>query len=116
MEIMDDTIHDGPRAIEKIKQIVRQVSDEIDAYENQGEEVPAPENMFPPEHEDEIAKLLAVNQDDLLTRTPEEEKLPPPTKQLADMDITELNDELQRALEYEDYKRAAQVRDEINAR
>jgi hypothetical protein len=116
MELMDDTIHDGPRAIEKIKQIVRQVRDEIEAYENQGEEVPAPEEVFPPEHEEEIAALLAQNQDDLLTRTPDEEKVAPPTKQLVDMDITELNDELQRALEYEDYKRAAAVRDEINSR
>ena len=72
--------------------------------------------MFPDDNEDEIARLLAQNQDELLTRTPDEEKGPAPTKQLADMDITELNNELERALEYEDYARAAQVRDEINRR
>ncbi len=116
MQLMDDTIHDGPRAIEKIKQIVRQVRDEIEAYENQGDEVPEPNDMFPASHEDEIANLLAANQDDLLTRTPAEEKVPAPTKQLADMNIDELNNELGRALEYEDYKRAALVRDEINGR
>lgn len=116
MTLIDDTIHDGPRAIEKIKQIVRQVRDEIDAYENQGEEIPEPEEMFPDDNEDEIANLLAQNQDELLTRTPEEERNPASTKQLSDMDITELNDELQRALEYEDYARAAQVRDEIKRR
>lgn len=117
MALMDDTIHDGPRAIEKIKQIVRQVSDEIESYENQGEDVPKPEEMFPADNEDEIARLLAQNQDDLLTRTPDEERpREQAMKQLSDMDITELNDELGRALEYEDYAKAAQVRDEINRR
>ncbi len=116
MALMDDTIHDGPRAIEKIKQILRQVRDEIDAYENQGEEAPSPDEMFPDDNEDEISRLLAQNQDELLTRTPEEERAQPSTKNLSDMDITELNDELGRALEYEDYRRAAQVRDEINRR
>lgn len=116
MQLMDDTIHDGPRAIEKIKQVVKQVRDEIGAYENQEEEVPEPEAMFPPEHEDEISKLLSINQTDLLTRTPEEEKTIVPTKKLSDMNIDELNNELGRALEHEDYIRAAAVRDEINAR
>jgi len=116
MELMDDTIHDGPRAIEKIKQIVRQVRDEIDAYENQGQEVPEPEEMFQGDNEDEIAALLNQNQDDLLTRTPEEERAPANTKQLSDMNIDELNNELERALEFEDYRKAAAVRDEINSR
>ena len=116
MSLMDDTIHNGPRAIEKIKQVVRQVRDEIEAYENQGEEVPAPDEVFPPEHEDEISRLLAQNQNDLLARTPEEEKAPAPTKKLSDMNIDELNNELGTALDYEDYKKAAQVRDEINRR
>ncbi len=116
MELMDETIHDGPRAIEKIKQIVRQVRDEIEAYENQDQEVPEPENMFPDNNEDEIAALLNQNQDDLLTRTPEDERTPVGTKQLSDMNIDELNDELGRALEYEDYQKAAAVRDEINSR
>jgi hypothetical protein len=116
MELMDDTIHDGPRAIEKIKQILSKVRDEINDFENQGDEVPEPDEIFPPEHEDEIANLLAQNQDNLLTRTPEEEKVPAQTKRLSDMNIDELNNELGRALEYEDYKKAAQVRDEINSR
>ena len=32
------------------------------------------------------------------------------------MNIDELNIELEKALEYEDYRKAAQVRDEINRR
>lgn len=116
MELMDNTIHDGQRAIEQIKQVVRQIRDEIEAYENQGEEVPEPEEMFPAEHEDEIAALLAQNQNDLLTRTPEEEKVIAPTKNVSNMNIDELNIELERALENEDYEKAALVRDEINRR
>ena len=50
MELMDDTIHDGPRAIEKIKQILAQVRAEIEAFENQDKEIPEPEDLFPPEH------------------------------------------------------------------
>ena len=117
MELMDDTIHDGPRAIEKIKTLVVQIRSEIEAYENQNNEEPTPEDLETnPDMSDEIARLLAQNQEELLTRTPDEERATPPTKKLADMDITELNDELQRALEYEDYRRASQVRDEMNAR
>lgn len=116
MELMDDTIHDGPRAIEKIQQIVRQVRDEIEAYENQGQEVPEPENMFQGNNEDEIAALLNQNQDDLLSRTPEEERVTNNTKSLSEMNIDELNNELERALEYEDYQKAASIRDEINSR
>ena len=118
MELMDDTVHDGPRAIEKIKTIVRQVRDAIEAYENQENETPTPEDLAAGQenNEDEIANLLAQTQDELLTRTPEEEKVPPPTKKLADMNIDELNNELQRALEYENYELASRVRDEINRR
>ena len=113
VSLLDDSIYNGPAAIEKIKHIFRTIREEIDAYENQNDEVPTPEEIGGGEnHDTEIANLLA-------TENPLENK-PEVTagnkKKLQDMDITELNDALQSALEVEDYKKAAKVRDEINSR
>lgn len=112
MSLMDDAIHDGPTAIEKIKAIMAEVRNDIDAYENQNNEVPAPEDITPEEsNEDEIAALLRQNQDSLL-QTPTEDRQGY-QKSLDDMEIDELNNELNAALEIEDYGRAAQIRDII---
>jgi hypothetical protein len=113
MTLLDDTIHDGQAAIAKIKQIVTEVRVEIDAYENQNHEVPTPQDITPPseDNSDEIAQLLAQNQDALLN-TPANER--PQPKNLADMEVDELNNELQTALDIEDYKRASEIRDILN--
>lgn len=116
MSFMDDTIHDGPRAIEKIKAMVAQVRRDIEAYENQNNEEPTPEDLeVGPDMSDEIAQLLAQNKDELLTRTPEEERAPA-KKDFTTMNIDELNNELQFALESEDYATAIKIRNEINRR
>ena len=116
MSLIDDTIHDGPRAIEKIKALVRQIRSEIEAYENQNDETPTPEDITDePDMSDEIAQLLNQNKDELLTRTPEVEKAPV-NKDFSTMNIDELNNELGFALENEDYAAAAKIRDEIKRR
>lgn len=115
VSILDDTIHDGPQAIEKIRRIVSQVRNDIEAYENQNNEQPTPEDITPAQEDnsDEIANLLAQTQDQLLN-TPENER--PQPKKLEDMEVDELNNELQTALDLEDYDRAVQIRDILNAR
>ena len=116
MSLMDDTIHDGPRAIEKIRTMVVQIRNEIEAYENQNNEEPTPEDInHEPDMSDEIAQLLAQNKDELLTRTPEEERAPA-KKDFTTMNIDELNNELQFALDNEDYGVAVKIRDEITRR
>lgn len=117
MSLMDDTVHNGPAAIEKIKTIVQKVRDEIEAFENQNDEIPTPEDLTANnvDMSDEISSLLAQNQDQLLTRTPDEEKTSP-VKQLKDMNIDELNNALQQALDNEKYENASKIRDEINSR
>jgi len=119
MELMDNTIHDGPLAIEKIKVLLSTIRNDIDAFETQEGETPSPENLDANREDmsDEIANLLRANQDELLTRTPEEERpVANPKKNLADMDIDELNNILQHALEGEKYELASKVRDEIRKR
>ena len=116
MSLMDDTVHDGPRAIEKIKAMVVQIRNEIQAYENQNNEEPTPEDINDePDMSDEIAQLLAQNKDELLTRTPEEERAPA-KKDFTTMNIDELNNELQFALDNEDYEAAIKIRNEITRR
>jgi cysteinyl-tRNA synthetase len=113
--LLDDTIHDGPQALEKIRRIVAQVRNDIEAYENQNNEQPTPEDITPAQEDnsDEIASLLAQTQDQLLS-TPENER--PQPKRLEDMEVDELNNELQTALDLEDYDRAVQIRDILKAR
>lgn len=117
MSLIDDTVHNGPVAIDRIRQILGQIRKEIEDYEADQNKTPTPEELADGQVDtsDEISNLLAQNQDELLTRTAEEEKTPP-KKTLADMNIDELNDELGRALEYEEYEVASKIRDEINRR
>ena len=116
MSLMDDAVHDGPRAIEKIRAMVVQIRSEIEAFENYNDEEPTPEDINDePDMSDEIAQLLAQNKDELLTRTPEEER-EPAKKDFTTMNIDELNNELQFALDNEDYGVAVKIRDEITRR
>lgn len=113
--LLDDTIHNGPSAIAKIKELVREVSQDIEDYENQNQESPSIEDII--SGIDNSADIQrAVNQERPELERAASKKVKAPKKNLADMEIDELNNELGNALEIEDYALAAQVRDEITRR
>ena len=115
MSLIDDAVHNGPSAIAKIKTLVQQIRGEIEAYENQENEVPAPEDLTHGEdHSDEIAQLMRQNQDDLLGTNQPAQENPNTEEDLNNMEIDEFNNELQIALDDENYERAGVIRDVIN--
>jgi hypothetical protein len=115
--IMDDVLHNGPRAIEKLEAMLDELEEDMEEYVEQNDgEYPAPEDYIEgaPNAQD---ILDAINNGDPRTQLPEETpRQEGDNKNFGEMNIDELNDELGRALEDEDYERAAKVRDEINKR
>lgn len=114
LNLIDNVLHDGPAAISELKSMLDQIdSDMSDYQENNDGEIPSPEDIILGQsHEDEIKNTISSNIDNLLNGL--EEKPDVSGKSLEDMEITELNNELEIALDNEDYIRAAKIRDLIN--
>jgi hypothetical protein len=117
LSIMDDILHNGPRAIERLEAMLDELEEDINDYveENNGEQ-PAPEDYIEgaPNAQD---ILDAINNEDPRLQVPEAgEDNNLGNVNFAQMNIDELNDALGNALENEDYEAAAKIRDEINKR
>ena len=117
MEFMENVLHNGPEAIAKIKLMISEINDDIDEFENQNNETPTPEELTAGEedHSNEIEKLINQSKEELL-KGKEGENPGYSAKELKDMNVDELNIELNKALESEDYEKAGKIRDQINAR
>jgi hypothetical protein len=117
LSIMDDVLHDGQKAVDRLKAILDEVEEDVENYKEAENELPEPEEIMPgDDNEDEIAKLMKATEDELLTKRPEDVPAPQQRRRLEDMEIDELNNELQRAIDSENYKRAAKIRDIIRGR
>jgi len=116
LSLIDDVLHDGPRAIDTLKSMLDELEEEIEDWEEENPgETPNPEDVVDgTDNSKEIAQAINDEMDNLL-RGLEDEK-PNIDKDLSDMDINELNTALENALESEDYEMATQIRDEINKR
>ncbi len=119
LNLMDTVLHDGTEAIPMITNLLDEIQEDIDNYEEDNDgETPEAEDIVTggADNTDEI--LRALNNDDERIEVEEEPETeePAPTKRLADMEIDELNNALTKALGSEDYEKAAQIRDEINSR
>jgi hypothetical protein len=113
LAFIHDVLHNGQRAIQKIKDIIAQVQTDIQDFEDSNDATPRPTDLGGEDHSEEIANLLRHDNPANL-QSPNPPQIP--QKQLADMDITELNDELGKALADEQYERASKIRDVINSR
>jgi hypothetical protein len=117
MELMSDVLNRGDVAIQKIEAIMDKVQDDIENFEQEQNRVPAPEEITPGENnEDEIELLLKQNEKNLLQTKEPEGQPAPQRKKLADMEIDELNIELEKAIDKENFERAGKIRDLINAK
>ena len=117
LSIMDDVLHDGPRAIETLKGMLDEIEEDVEEWqeENPGQ-TPTPEDIVGgTDNSREIAQTVENELENLLAGLDDKEGIKL-SKDLPEMDINELNDALQNALESEDYETAAKVRDEINKR
>lgn len=118
LNLMDTVLHDGTEAIPMLTNLLDEIQEDIDNYEeeNDGEKPEADDIVTGgTDNTDDILKALK-NDDERLEEPEVEEEEPAPTKRLEDMEIDELNNALAKALGSENYEKAAQIRDEINSR
>jgi len=119
LDLMDTVLHDGNRAIPMLTDLLDEIQEDIDNYEedNDGEQ-PTPEDIVDagPNNTDDILRAIEQGDDRIEveeTPEPQEQQV---DKNVTDMNIDELNDALDLALSTEDYEKAAQIRDEITNR
>ncbi len=117
LSIMDDVLHDGPRAIETLKRMLDEIEEDLEEWEEENPgQTPTPEDIVDgTDNSREIAQTIEDELENLLAGL-DDKKGVDLSKDLSEMDINELNEILQNALEQEDYKLASKVRDEINKR
>lgn len=117
LSLMDDVLHNGPQAIETLKQMLDEIEEEVEEWEEENPgETPTPEDIVDgTDNSREISQVIDNELENLLAGLDDKEDVSL-TKNLSDMDINELNDALQNALESENYELASKIRDEISGR
>jgi hypothetical protein len=116
LSIMDDILHDGPTAINRLEAMLDELEEDVQEYEQQNGEEPNPEDYIEGDDNTEAIRN-ALEQGDPRLEVPEERpEAEAQDKPLSEMNIDELNTALENSLEAEDYMRAAAIRDEINKR
>lgn len=121
LDLMDKVLHDGQEGIRALEKLIDEIEEDIDDYQEENEgELPNPEEIVNSgnDNSDEILRAIE-NGDDRISIEDDndnEEEILNSSKSLQDMNIDELNDALESALESEDYMKAAKIRDEINNR
>ena len=108
LSLMDDVLHNGPVAIEKLRVMIDEIESDVDEYESQYGKTPEPQDIESGvDNSDEIGKFVRANIDDLLSNTSDV------VKSLENMDYSELNKALNQAIADEDYTKASKIRDII---
>jgi hypothetical protein len=117
LSLIDDVLHNGPQAIETLKQMLDEIEEDVEDWEEENPgQTPRPEDIVDgTDNSREISQAVENELENLLSRL-DDKKGVSLSKNLSDMDINELNDALQNSLESEDYESAAKIRDEINKR
>lgn len=117
LTLIDDVIYKGDVAIQKIKKIIDEVQGDIENFERQNQIVPTPEELNNDEedHSDEIERLIRSQRPNLEAGIQNKKKSAQPSN-LESMNVIELTDALQDAIENEDYALAARIRDVINSK
>lgn len=117
LSLIDDVLHNGAQAIETLKQMLDEIEEDVEEWEEENSgQTPRPEDIVGgTDNSREISQAVENELENLLAGLDGKEGVSL-SKDLSDMDINELNDTLQNALESEDYETASKVRDEINKR
>ena len=117
LSLIDDVLHNGAQAIETLKQMLDEIEEDVEEWEEENSgQMPRPEDIVDgTDNSREISQAVENELENLLAGLDGKEGVSL-SKNLSDMDINELNDTLQNALESEDYETASKVRDEINKR
>jgi len=117
LQLIDDVLHDGPKAITTLQNMLDEIQQDIEEYEaeNNGE-TPSPEDIIQgSDNSEEISNLIDDEMENLLSGVGLETSNEV-AEDLTTMNVDNLNTMLQNALENEDYVTAAKVRDELNNR
>jgi hypothetical protein len=115
LNLMDDVLHDGQAAIGKLENILDELSEEVEEYEEENGELPDAEDYI--DGTPNTREILdALEMGDSRLEEPEESRENINLNDLEQMDIQQLNNVLEQSLEDENYELASKVRDEINRR
>jgi hypothetical protein len=117
LQLIDDVLHDGPKAIVTLENMLDEIQQDIEEYERENAgETPSPEDIIQGnDNSEEISNLIDDEMENLLSGIDVESSVET-NNDLTTMNVDNLNTLLQDALENEDYATAAKVRDELNNR
>jgi hypothetical protein len=117
LQLIDDVLHDGPKAIVTLENMLDEIQQDIEEYERENDgETPSPEDIIQGnDNSEEISNLIDDEMENLLSGIDVESSVQI-NNDLTTMNVDSLNTLLQNALEDEDYATASKVRDELNNR
>lgn len=117
LNLMDEVVNDGQKAISKLENMLNQLEDEIADYEAENNEMPEPEDIDPNPDMDKLAGIVDSALDDILGKKTES-GIPSKIsdKKLSEMSVDELNTYMAWAVENEEYEKAAEARNELKRR
>tara|TARA_R110001592_G_scaffold354950_2_gene655021 strand:- start:91 stop:1812 length:1722 start_codon:yes stop_codon:yes gene_type:complete len=119
LDLMDKVLHDGQAGIAALEELLEEIEEDIEEYqEDNNGETPSPEDIVDSgsDNTDDILRAIENGDNRIEIEEAPENQDTQAEKNVADMNIDELNDSLASALEFENYEKAAKIRDEINNR
>ena len=119
LDLMDKVLHDGQAGIAALEELLEEIEEDIEEYqEDNNGEAPSPEDIVDSssDNTDDILRAIENGDNRIEIEEAPENQDTQAEKDVADMNIDELNDSLASALEFENYEKAAKIRDEINNR
>lgn len=115
LKLIDEVVNDGPTAIRKLTFMLDEVEKDIEEFEKQNNEAPAPEDIMD-EPNLNLMNDLVQQANAIIDRAIPVDNNILNHKPFAEMNVQELQNYINLAVEESEYEKAAEARDELNSR
>lgn len=115
LKLIDEVVNDGPKAIQKLTFMLDEVEKDIDEFEKQNNEAPAPEDIMDEPNFQAMNDLIKQANNIIDKAVPADNAILN-HKPFAQMSKGELQNYINLAIEESEYEKAAEARDELNGR
>lgn len=115
LKLIDEVVNDGPKAIQKLTFMLDQVEKDIEEFEKQNNEAPAPEDIMD-EPDFKLMNDLVQQANNIIDRAVPADNNVLNHKPFAEMTPNELQAYINLAVQESEYEKAAEARDELNSR
>lgn len=115
LKLIDEVVNDGPKAIQKLTFMLDEVEKDIEEFEKQNNEAPAPEDIMD-EPNFQAMNDLVKQANNIIDKAVPADNAILNHKPFAKMNGQELQNYINLAIEESEYEKAAEARDELNGR